>query len=391
MKYLIIQNKGEIIPQDIILMGSSTKRGKNDKIGQFGSGSKYALAWLLRNNCNVVIFAGKKEIPIEKRMTEHRGIPRDVIYVNGENTNITTELGLKWTAWMALRELISNAIDESDEVVEQIFTNDIARFTKEGITSIFIPIIDSIKDVMDNYEHYFAFERKPDWIGEKGMLYLRSEEGDVNIYRKGIRCHDTSCQSLVDYNFNHIPITEDRLIEGGISKFDECAAELLEDVDDVNIIKQVILSDYKDTFPKEVNGIWLEAYRQLVADGYKFTTKTMKNILGITTDGLVISGEHLKALISAGFISNPLEAIFQHLDFVFNRVDGPSEEVERLLSRFGEFKVYFGKMDSYKDVKIKDNEMYVKHTYATKAPEYTAAKCLMEHPKGIELIGGLLK
>lgn len=390
MKYLLIQNKGEIIPQDIILMGSSTKRGATDKIGQFGSGSKYALAWLLRNDCQPVIYAGKNEIPIEKRMTEHRGIPRDVIYVNGENTNITTELGMKWTAWMALRELISNAIDESDEVVETIYTHNIKDYTKDGITSIFIPIIDSIKEVMDKYEHYFAFERVPDWIGEKGMLYLKSEQSEINIYRKGIRCQDSWHMTLVDYNFNHIPITEDRLIEGGIGHFDTCAAELLETVDDVHVLKQVILSKYKDVFPNEVNSYWMEAYKELIDEGHTFTTKTMKDMLGMVTNGHVIEATHFKALIKAGLVSNPLEAIFQHLDFVFSRVAGPCEQVQQLLSRFGNFKVYFGKMDSYKDIKIKGNELYIKDTYVTKTPAYTAAKCLMEYPDGVTLISSLL-
>ena len=104
-QYIMIRNKGKIIPQDIILMGSSTKRGDETKIGQFGSGSKFSLSWLLRNDCKPSIYSGKEEISIETRMVEHRGHPRDVIYVAGENTNITTELGLKWTCWMALREL----------------------------------------------------------------------------------------------------------------------------------------------------------------------------------------------------------------------------------------------------------------------------------------------
>ena len=55
MKYLIITNKGEIEPQALHLVGASTKRGDSSKIGQFGSGNKYALAYLLRNEHEVLI------------------------------------------------------------------------------------------------------------------------------------------------------------------------------------------------------------------------------------------------------------------------------------------------------------------------------------------------
>lgn len=45
INYLKIQNRGLITVEDLKFIGSSTKRGKNNKIGQFGSGWKFALAW----------------------------------------------------------------------------------------------------------------------------------------------------------------------------------------------------------------------------------------------------------------------------------------------------------------------------------------------------------
>ena len=49
MKYLKIVNKGEIYEKAFTLIGASTKRGDDSKIGFFGSGLKYAMAVLLRN------------------------------------------------------------------------------------------------------------------------------------------------------------------------------------------------------------------------------------------------------------------------------------------------------------------------------------------------------
>lgn len=50
MKYIRIKNQWLIEPQALHLVGASTKRNDASKIGQFGSGNKYAMAYLLRNN-----------------------------------------------------------------------------------------------------------------------------------------------------------------------------------------------------------------------------------------------------------------------------------------------------------------------------------------------------
>ena len=390
----MIRNKGKIIPQDIILMGSSTKRGDDTKIGQFGSGSKFSLSWLLRNGCTPSIFSGRDAIEISTRMTEHRGHPRDVIYVAGENTNITTELGLKWTCWMALRELISNAIDEGEEKVDIVYVRNegFNQFLDDESTTIFIPLNEETKPVMSNYDHFFCFDRQPDWIGQEGMIYIKSEKSAVNIYRKGIRCYDSANETLIDFNFNHIPITEDRLIEGGEGTFDTYAKNVLDTVDDVNVIKAAILSDYKDMMRdyRILPSLWVEAYRQLINEGHRFTTRTMKNILGVITDGQEIHGNHFQSLIDNNLISNPLESVFQNLDFMFHRMDGPSAEVEAVLKQFGDFKVYFGKMDTYKNVKIKENEIFIIHSLATKPIMEIASICIKEHPKATKYITQLL-
>lgn len=393
-QYLMIKNRGKIVPQDIILLGSSTKRDDDTKIGQFGSGSKFALSWLLRNDCKPIIYSGKDEIVIETRMVEHRGNPRDVIYVAGENTNITTEFGLKWTAWMALRELISNAIDEGDELVDIIHTNkELIEFADDD-TTIFIPLNDPIKQVMDNYEHYFCFDRVPDWFGRNGAVYLKTEATDMNIYRKGIRCYDTTNKSFVDFNLYKADITEDRLLEGGMGHFDQCARALLEECDDVDVIKRVIMTpSYHDHFIGELNNTWLAAYKSLIDEGIQFTTRAYSNILGmlVSTAHTIPSG-HYKSLIKEEYVSDPMDAAFNNLDFLFVREDGPSKEVEELLSKVGNFKVYFGKMESYTQTKFKNdtNEFFVRSNISTKPHAEIAAICIHDHPQFAKLIAKLL-
>lgn len=392
MKHLRIRNKGLVQAEDIMLIGSSTKRGQNDKIGQFGSGWKYAIAWLVRNECTPFIFSGTEQITITTRMVQHRDNLANIIQVNGKDTSITDGMGMKWTGWMALRELISNAIDEGEEIIKIMDEKENWK-VNPGYTNIYIPINKELQDVMDKYEHYFAFERTPDYISKYGALYIKQENTQVNVYRKGIRCFDAHYKTKVDFNFNNIPITEDRLIDGGVHKFDECAQELLENCDDVAALKAAILSEYRDIHPSTCTDTYVAAYKELIAEGYTFTTRTFKEVLGAVTDGVVISSYHHGALVHLGLISNPLEAVFRHLDFVFKQVDndmGKGAEIIQFLSKFGQFKVYFGTMDSWQPIKVKDNEFYIKKEEMEEDSKLLAAKCLIVHESAAELISGIL-
>ena len=64
MKYLKIQNDGVLDIRLVALMGGTTKSNDEFKIGQFGTGLKYTLAFLYRNNLDFKIFAGKDEVKI---------------------------------------------------------------------------------------------------------------------------------------------------------------------------------------------------------------------------------------------------------------------------------------------------------------------------------------
>ncbi len=398
MKYIKISNQGEILVADMILLGSSTKRDDSAKIGQFGSGNKFALSWLMRNDCKPIMYSGTTEILLDTTIIEHRGHVREVICVNGEQSSITTEFGMLWKGWMALREFYSNAIDEGSEhfdVVNVSNVEELSNLTNEGMTNIFIPVNTELLQVMENFDHYFAFNRIPDFIHRKGMIYLKEANSQVNVYRKGIRCFDSTRKTMVDFNFNNISITEDRLIEGGEGTFDREARSIVNAVDDVNVLKKVLLSDYLDILPDfNVNVLFVQAYKELIEEGYKFTTKSLRDMLGVFAakdiNPIIIPASHYKMLIDAGIVDNPLEAIFQHLDFNFARVDGPSAEVQEIMSRFGDFKVYFGKMETHHPIKFKDNEIYIKDELAKLSHKEIVGKILINYPEGYKIISTIL-
>jgi hypothetical protein len=123
MKYLKIKNKGILDIRLVALMGGTTKANDQYKIGQFGTGLKYTLAYLIRNNIDFHIFAGQEKVSIETVTEVIREQTFNIICINGNRTSITDQMGMEWSAWMIVRELWCNALDEGDafrEVTENV-------------------------------------------------------------------------------------------------------------------------------------------------------------------------------------------------------------------------------------------------------------------------------
>lgn len=208
MKYIKIKNAGEIEPEALHLVGASTKRNDNTKIGQFGSGNKYALAYLLREGYNVKIFGGLNEITIETHTTEYRGQTFNVIWINGKETSITTQMGKDWKFWQAIREIYCNAIDEGDFTLDFVSVID----PRENETHFYIENIEEAAAFMGNFNDYFATNKKVLFECKLGRI-LEKTGTTGNIYRRGIRCFETPKFSVFDYDFNDIDIDENRLVK----------------------------------------------------------------------------------------------------------------------------------------------------------------------------------
>lgn len=158
MKYLKIQNNGELDIRLFSLMGGTTKSNDQFKIGQWGSGLKYSLAYLLKMNIDFKIFVGTSEIKIGTETESIRDEDFEIITVNGERTSITTNMGGNaWKPWTIVRELWCNALDEGGEVKET--TSETMGI--EGKTTFFIQITEEIREVIVNWGKYFIHELTP--------------------------------------------------------------------------------------------------------------------------------------------------------------------------------------------------------------------------------------
>ncbi len=209
MKYLKISNSIEIETNAFLLLGACTKRDDESKIGYFGSGLKYALTVFLREGIELNIWSGLKPISLSTVTEQFRGEEFRVLTIADQKTNLTTEMGIDWKLWQAVREVYCNALDEEEfnsEVVEEIVPI-------EGQTQFYITITgnEQIEAILNNWDRYFARDRKIHAGCDTGTVMFPLET-NISVYRKGIRCYDEPSPSLFDYDLKHIDITESRLI-----------------------------------------------------------------------------------------------------------------------------------------------------------------------------------
>lgn len=372
-KFLCIKNEGLINELDITSLGLSTKRGDNSKIGQFGSGSKFALAWLVRNNINFKIFSGLEEIKIDTETVLHRDLPVSFITINGRKTDITTEFGgIDWQAWMVLRELISNAMDEPGFklTTQEDYT------PEDGNTTIVLPMEDDIKEIMVNYHHYFCFDRIPSYENKRGKIFIKQELSNLTVYRKGIRCLDSNRKTYVDVSFSNIKINESRLSSEGDMDYEMRQLLTTDNEIPYKIWEALFNSEYKDWLPANPGISALNAIA-ILKEQYRIECPLNLTLLGFLGSGLMT--ENKKTLIIPNIYYNTAikqgiliqnESLIQIGDTAFLEIeDNRKEEIQYYLQNFGfPCEVKFGAMELSKDIVIKQNLILIKAscTYTAK-------------------------
>ncbi len=207
--YFKIINKGEIEPEAFTLIGASTKRGDSSKIGFFGSGLKYAIAVLMREEIPFKVYSGSKEIKITVKKSSLRGQSFDVIHINGRPTSLTTSMGITWQAWFAVREIFCNAVDEGNHEIGIAGEPEPIK----GNTVFYIGINEKLKQVLNNWDKYFSDKRSDLVHKAVGVKFFQGGAGSI-VYRKGIQVlSDEKLPSLYHYDCEDLDINESRVLE----------------------------------------------------------------------------------------------------------------------------------------------------------------------------------
>lgn len=218
-KFLCISNQGEIPLHGIRLLGHSGK-GK-DKIGQFGTGLKEALALALRMKLEFVIFSGMHRIDfgIQQidgvdevcfRITSDRVLSEKYAVDVWHGMGFSPALGSKdWdSAWQILREVVCNAFDEGDMEIG----TDREPSGALGRTRVYITMSEAIQYEYEQLSDKLLFLRGIDCSGAR--LAIPHSVGDhCKIYCKGVFVKRANYRSIFDYNFNELQLTESRTVD----------------------------------------------------------------------------------------------------------------------------------------------------------------------------------
>lgn len=228
--YLMIENPGVAPVEGFMTLGVSLTRyaGNDSTIGQFGSGNKMAVNLLLRQNISPTVFCGHLRMEFFTKSRPVGGRQFQFVHVSmagkdetgrsvrrEKDTGFTLDYGaLDWDeVSMALREFVSNAIDQSilttrhfnQARVEVVEDNQVRA--KAGHTRVFIPLTPEVSKFYAELGKRFLHFSQPGALGERVLPKSNRNLGDRRtavIYKKGVMVReidDTDLESLFDYNF----------------------------------------------------------------------------------------------------------------------------------------------------------------------------------------------
>ena len=201
MQYLKIVSSSVTTPTDMFTLGVSTSRGKDDKIGQFGSGSLMGtLAWLREFGEAPVFILNGVRVEFDSRpVLKSDGEAFHQVTMNGQPLSVALEYGeLDWkSAELGLREWICNAIDAGADIHKCLQIVDEVSASSDEV-AVFVPFAGIAKKYYQNIDKYFLH-----FCGKEKIQYIEKNSiSKCRIYRRGIFIRELEEQSLYDYNMD---------------------------------------------------------------------------------------------------------------------------------------------------------------------------------------------
>lgn len=234
MKYVIFENDGEIDVRTIKTFGVSAKNNSNP-IGFFGTGMKYAIAILLRNEQEISIFSGEEVYRFKSELEVIREKNFEMIYMNDNPMPFTTHLGTNWQMWQAFRELYCNCLDERGKV----YLADEEPSPEKGKTFFVVKGADFEEEFYDKDQIFLNIDRKK--ILHEGAVDIYWGESR-SIYYRGVRVADLPEPSMYTYNVKeHLALTEDRTLQSPFIVFTKIACETTR-LKDRGVIRNILTS-----------------------------------------------------------------------------------------------------------------------------------------------------
>lgn len=271
---IVFANPGSIDPVAFTTMGVHAKPNTNDPIGHFGTGLKYAIATILRLGGRITLLNADYRFDFRTKKTLFRGQPvQSIVCLRIDLNNpakrsyafrlpYTTELGKHWEAWMAYRELMSNARDEDgDDPFKDdglFFDKIIHRKWYQGNGTTIAVHLEAFEDIYENPErvklHDDFAEMQP--ISLDRFDYYPGE-ASCHVYYKGLRVYTPKLPTCGTINIvGHEFLTEDRTLKYA-SIFDMEFAQALAAYGDEALLQSMTeMSDdyFEGTLPWDLVG-----------------------------------------------------------------------------------------------------------------------------------------
>jgi len=208
-KVLHFVTPGTLDMRAITVFGLSAKPGKENPIGYFGTGLKYAIAILVRSGAEIVINTGGNTYTFNQHTDSFRNKDYESISMHSSLRDVelpfTTELGKDWDMWQAFRELYCNTLDEGGVVREGGGSYTIPDWMDKTIITV---LSDEFYTAYVERSKYFIEDRDPIAIGEQMEVY---EGGSEYMFYRGIRVGILLFESVFTYNYKfRLELTEDR-------------------------------------------------------------------------------------------------------------------------------------------------------------------------------------
>ena len=234
MNYIKLTNDADIVPRlHLELLGVSTKRDNDDTIGQFGSGTKFAPIYALRQGWEWINVGNDRHggYVMSYKIADNEGI--DVVQFQYQDSagRITTKdssysMGAGELGWdhpfQIFREAFANALDAHYEfgASYNIELVDSIDPPEEGKFSVYLTAVGDLIDVVDNFDKFFSLGRKPIFEDDKGnKIYekLNPKEGP-RLYHKGVLVYGpeldgSDTPSIFDYDLTRVALNEERRLK----------------------------------------------------------------------------------------------------------------------------------------------------------------------------------
>ena len=233
-KFIKLTNEADLVPRlHLELLGVSTKRDNDDTIGQFGSGTKFAPIYALRNGWEWVNVGYDrrggyimKYVVIDKEGIDVVQFVYEDEYGNTTVKDSSYSMGAGELGWdhpfQIFREAFANALDAHYEfgASYDITLVDKIDPPEEGLFSVYLTATDPLLELIENFDKYFSLNREPvfeDENGNKIFEKLNYKEG-VRIYHKGVLVYGpelggSDAYSLFDYDLTDVRLNEERRLK----------------------------------------------------------------------------------------------------------------------------------------------------------------------------------